>query len=277
MDTLQALILGIIQGLTEFLPVSSSGHIELGKAVLGSDLGENDLLFTVLVHGATVLSTIVVFRKDILTILKDLFKFQWNESTQFAAKIIISMIPVLVVGVLFKDKIEAFFKTDDAASENAMIIFVGCMLLVTGTLLALTKLVEKRAKEGTEVSFVNALLIGLAQVIAILPGISRSGTTIATGLLLGVDKSKIARFSFLMILIPILGATLLDVKDLIEDSSSMATAEFTPLIVGFFAAFFAGLLACTWMINLVKKGKLIYFAFYCFAVGIFAISVGMFA
>lgn len=281
MEVLKAIILGIIQGLTEFLPVSSSGHIELGKAILNYDLGSNNLLFTVIVHCATVLSTIVVFRKDILQILKGLFAFNWNEETQFAAKIILSMIPVGIVGVLFESKVEAFF------DQN--ILLVGCMLLFTGFLLYLTSFVEKRnvkkvqvannsndlEGQGKKVGFKDAIIIGLMQAIAVMPGISRSGSTIATGLLLGVDKSRIARFSFLMVLPPILGATLLKVKDLVE--APPPNFDAVPLIAGFIAAFVAGLFACLWMIELVKKGKLVYFAIYCFIVGTIAILFGLFS
>ncbi len=245
MELLKALILGIIQGLTEFLPVSSSGHIELGKVLLNYDPGDSEfeLLFTVLLHFATVLSTIIVFRKDIIEILGGLFKFQWNEETQFAAKILLSMVPVGLVYVLFKDYVESFF--------NGKIMMVGCMLIVTGLLLYLTKYAEKLRDKGHKVRFSDSIIIGIAQAIAVLPGISRSGSTISTGLLLGVDKSKIARFSFLMVLPPIIGATLLEVKDLIE--SPPASFDVMPLLVGFLAAFISGLIACTWMISLIKR------------------------
>ena len=266
METLKAVILGIIQGLTEFLPVSSSGHIELGKAFLNFDMGENDLLFTVIVHCATVFSTIVVFRKDILNLLKGLFAFQWNEETQFAAKILLSMIPVGVVGLLFEEQVSAFF--------DERLVLVGLMLWVTAFLLFLTRYAEKKAEEnkGNKVSFSNAILIGLAQAIAVMPGISRSGSTISVGLLLGVDKALIARFSFLMVLPPILGITLLKVKDLAE--APPVDFSVMPMLAGFIAAFISGLLACTWMINLVKKGKLSYFAYYCLIVGAIAMIVG---
>jgi len=267
MELLKALILGIVQGLTEFLPVSSSGHIELGKVLLNYDPGDNEyeLLFTVILHFATVLSTMVVFRKDILELLRGLFRFAWNEETKFAAKILLSMIPVGIVGLLLEEHIEGLF--------DRKIILVGCMLLLTGVLLYLTKYAEGLRTKGRAVSFKDAIVIGLAQAIAVLPGISRSGSTIATGLLLGVDKSKIARFSFLMVLPPIIGATLLKVKDLAE--APPANFDVMPLLVGFAAAFISGLFACTWMINLVKRGKLIYFAVYCFIVGIIAIVSGI--
>jgi len=267
MELLKAFILGILQGLTEFLPVSSSGHIELGKVLLNYDPGDNEyeLLFTVILHFATVLSTIVIFRKDILELLRGFFRFAWNEETKFAAKILLSMIPVGIVGILFEEHVEALF--------DRKIVLVGCMLLITGTLLYLTKYAEGLRSKGHSVGFKDAIIIGLAQAVAVLPGISRSGSTIATGLLLGVDKSKIARFSFLMVLPPIIGATLLKVKDLVE--APPANFEVMPLLVGFLAAFISGLFACTWMINLVKKGKLIYFAIYCFIVGTIAIVAGM--
>ena len=267
MDILKALILGIVQGLAEFLPISSSGHIELGKAVLDLQFDEEEnLLFTVVVHLATVLSTIVVFRKDILEVLKGLFQFKWNEETQFSAKILLSMLPVAIVGVFFKDNVEALF--------NGNIAFVGFMLWVTAFLLFLTYFVSKRAESEKKVGFVDAILIGLAQAVAVLPGISRSGSTIATGLLLGVDKTKIARFSFLMVLLPIIGIAILDLKDYVESGASSGSDSMM-LIVGFIGAFLAGWAACTWMINIVKKGKLTYFALYCFIVGAIAIIWGL--
>lgn len=261
MSIVEAVILGIIQGLTEFLPVSSSGHIELGTVIFGIQSEEN-LLFSIMVHLATALSTIVVFRKDILLIIKDLFKFEWNESVEFVIKIIISMVPVFIVGVFFEDEITAFF--------GGNVILVGSMLLITGTLLAFTYF-QKETTE--EISYWKSLVIGLAQAIAIIPGISRSGATIATALLLKVDKARAARFSFLMVLVPILGAAVLKLKDFFELSAAGAelSISFTALIAGFVAAFGFGYLACNWMIGLVKRGKLIYFAYYCFAAGLFAI------
>lgn len=253
MSVIEALILGIIQGLTEFLPVSSSGHLELGTYLLGIKT-ENNLLFAILVHGATALSTVVVFRHTIWGLIKGLLKFKWNEETQFVVKIIISMIPVGVVGIMFEKEIESFF--------SGNIILVATMLGVTGFLLLLTHYVNK---EGSKVSFAKAFIIGISQSIAIMPGISRSGATISTALLLGVEKEKAARFSFLMVLPPILGATLLKTLDFIK-SPDPSGLDSIPMIVGFLAAFISGLVACTWMINLVKKGKLIYFAMYCLAI-----------
>jgi len=255
MNWLEALILGIIQGLTEFLPVSSSGHLELGKAILGVN-AEKSLIFTVVVHGATVLSTIVIFYKDIYQLLKGLLAFRWNEETIYITKIAISMIPVLILGLFFKEEIEGFF--------TGNVMFVGFMLLITSTLLLSTYIIKRN--EG-KISFFDSFVIGVAQALAVLPGISRSGATISTGLLLGNKKANIARFSFLMVLIPIIGA---NVKD-ISDGAGGNGIGFIPLIVGFLAAFISGLLACKWMIGIVKKGKLIYFAIYTFIIGSIAI------
>ncbi len=263
MTLIEALILGIIQGLTEFLPVSSSGHLEIGSYILGIQSKDN-LLFSIVVHGATALSTIIVFRKDIRDIILDVFKFEWNESTQFTVKIIISIIPVGIVGVLFEDQIEAFF--------GGRILLVGSMLLFTGLLLSFTFF--KKSNTG-DITYLKALLIGLAQAVAIMPGISRSGTTIAVALLLGVDKVKATRFSFLMVLVPIIGAMLLKIKDLYESPALASDISTTTLLTGFVAAFAAGLIACQWMIKIVKKGKLIYFAIYCFVIGAIAVGAGL--
>jgi len=257
MNWLEALILGIIQGLTEFLPVSSSGHLELGKHILGVEYTEN-LTFTVIVHGATVLSTIIVFWKTIVELFKELFKFKWNESTRYIAKIALSMVPVLIVGLFFKDEVEGLF--------TGNILFVGIMLLVTAGLLAFTYYAKEREKD---ISFKDSFIIGIAQALAVIPGISRSGATIATGLYLGNKKEFIAKFSFLMVLVPIIGANVKDLLDL--DLSVQNSISITPLIIGFIAAFVTGLLACTWMIKIVKRGKLIYFAAYCLIVGSIAI------
>jgi len=257
MGWLQALILGIIQGLTEFLPVSSSGHLELGKALLGIEAIES-LNFTIVVHGATVLSTLVVFRKDIIDILSGFMKFHWNEETKYIAKILLSMIPVAIVGVFLKDYLKSFF-------GEGNIVFVGFMLLITAALLGFTELSRSRHRE---IGFSDAFIIGVAQAIAVLPGISRSGSTIATGLLLGNKKESVTRFSFLMVLIPIIGENLLDA---FKGDMVNASVGALPLIVGFVAAFASGLFACSWMIRIVKKGRLIYFALYCAIVGIVAI------
>lgn len=261
MDLIDAIILGIIQGLTEFLPVSSSGHLELGSALLGT-AGEENLLFTVIVHAATALSTIIVFRNDILQIIKDVFRFEWNESTRFVVFIIISMIPIIIVGLGFKDEVESLF--------GGNIRLVGINLMVTGLLLSFTFFYKPQ--EGPLNGW-KAFVIGIAQSIAVLPGISRSGSTIATALLLGVNRETAARFSFLMVLVPILGVSLLDFKDYLETPALAGGISGSALIAGFVAAFVSGLLACTWMIRLVKRGKLIYFALYCIIVGIIAIAL----
>jgi len=263
MDWLEALILGLVQGLTEFLPVSSSGHLELGKAILNVEAQE-DITFTVVVHGATVLSTLVVFFKEVWILLKGSLQFKWNEETQYVAKIAVSMIPVLFVGVFLDDYVESFF--------GGKIQFVGIMLICTSILLSLTWFLRKRLTEG-EIGFKSAFIMGLAQAFAVMPGISRSGATIATGILLGRKKKDVAQFSFLMVLVPIIGANL---KSVLEYDSSAASAGVgsIPLLVGFLAAFISGWIACSWMVNLVKKGKLIWFAVYCLIVGIIAISSG---
>ena len=260
MNWIEAVILGIIQGFTEFLPVSSSGHLEIGAVLLGVESSDN-LLFAVVVHAATALSTIVVFRKDIGSILSGLPAFQWNESWQFAVKILISMIPVGIVGVFFEDQVTGFF--------TGNLLLVGSMLLVTSALLFFTWF--KKDSSG-EITFGKAFIVGLAQTVAIFPGISRSGSTIATALLLGVDKNKATRFSFLMVLIPILGAGALKMKDYLGQPASDASISGITIFLGFLAAFLAGYIACRWMIDIVRRGKLIYFAWYCLAVGLLAIS-----
>ncbi len=258
MEILDAVILGIIQGLTEFLPVSSSGHLELGKAILGDNsVPKESLLFTVVLHFATALSTMVIFRKDILQIIKGILKFEWNEDLQFISKIALSMLPAVVVGVFFEEELEQLF--------GGNILLVGCMLLVTALLLFLAD----RAKDTQKkVTFSNAFIIGISQAIAMLPGISRSGATISTSVLLGNDKTKAARFSFLMVVPLIFGKI---AKDIIGGELAYDSSSFVSLSAGFIAAFIAGLFACTWMISLVKKSKLSYFAIYCVVVGLVAI------
>jgi undecaprenyl-diphosphatase len=258
MSWLEALILGIIQGLTEFLPVSSSGHLELGKALLNVELEEN-ITFTVVVHGATVLSTIVVFWQEIAKLLRESVSFKLNDSSSYVLKILLSAVPVVLVGLFFEEFIESFF--------SGRIAFVGIMLLFTATLLAFTYYAKPREKK---ITYKDSLIIGIAQTLAVLPGISRSGSTIATGLLLGNKKDGVAQFSFLMVLLPIIGANLLKVLK----GEIGSGAEIMPLIVGFVAAFVSGLLACKWMIRIVKQGKLIYFAIYCAIVGIITITLG---
>jgi undecaprenyl-diphosphatase len=258
MSILEAIILGIVQGLTEFLPVSSSGHLELAKVILGDQsVPKESMLFTVVLHAATALSTIVVFRKDIAQIFKGLLAFKNNEEFRFSLKIIISMIPAAVIGVLFDDVIETLFEKQ--------ILLVGAMLGITGLLLFLAD----RAKQTEKtVSYTSALIIGISQAIAILPGISRSGATISTSVLLGVDKDRAARFPFLMVVPLILGKM---AKDILDGALSAEAASVAPLSAGFVAAFLTGLVACTWMIALVRKSQLKYFAYYCFAVGFFTI------
>ncbi len=258
MGIVEALILGFVQGLTEFLPVSSSGHLEIAKELLGISEQEQNLLMTVVLHAATALSTIVIFRKDITQIFAGLFQFKWNEEAKFSVKIIISMIPGAIVGLFFEEEIEALF--------GGQILLVGSMLLLTGLLLFLA---DKAKKTDKKVSMFNAVLIGISQAIAILPGISRSGATISTSVLLGVDREKAARFSFLMVVPLILGKM---AKDVLSGHLSAQTSNILPLVFGFIAAFITGLVACKWMIRLVKKSQLKYFAYYCFAVGIISIA-----
>ncbi len=257
MNWFEALILGIVQGLTEFLPVSSSGHLEIGKVMLGVD-AERSLIFTVVVHGATVLSTIVVFWKDVFGLFKGLFRFEMNDETIYILKIAVSMIPVLILGFTFAEEIEMLF--------TGNMFIVGSMLIVTAALLTFSNYASQRDKE---ISYLDSFVIGIAQAFAVIPGISRSGATISTGLLLKNKKDGIARFSFLMVLVPIIGANLKDLMD--GKLSGESNISVLALVVGFLAAFFSGLLACKWMIGIVKKGKLIYFAMYCLAVGSIAL------
>jgi undecaprenyl-diphosphatase len=257
MSIIEAFILGLIQGITEFLPVSSSGHLKIGEAILGTPV-EDNLMFSVAVHGATVLSTIVVFRKDILELLTGLFQFKWNEESKFSLKIVISMIPVAIVGLFFKDQVENLF-------ESINLVFIGAMLMVTATLLFFAW----RNKGGNkEVGFVQSFIIGVSQAIAVLPGISRSGATICTALLLKIDRAKAARFSFLMVIVPILGENILD---LLKGNLMESSIPVMSLLTGAFAAFIAGLLACKFMIKVVTQGRLQYFAIYCAVVGVLAI------
>lgn len=265
MDWFQALILGIVQGLTEYLPVSSSGHLTIGSALFGID-GESNLTFNIAVHVATVLSTCFILWKEIVWIFKDLFQFKWNEGTRYTVNIIISMIPIAIVGLFLKDKVEAIFDTSNAEALFGNPLFiVGCCLMLTAWLLTFSYVAKPRQKEN--ISPLHAFIIGIAQSLAVLPGLSRSGSTIATGLMLGNNKERLAQFSFLMVIPPILGEALLDFKDLVGGSAAAEGATTAigtfPLIVGFLAAFIVGCLACKWMINIVKKGKLIWFAIYC--------------
>lgn len=263
-EIIEAAILGVVQGLTEFLPVSSSGHIEIARALFGGTaIGKASVLMTVVLHFATAISTVVVFRKEVAEILKGLFQFKYNEHSEFTLKIILSMIPAALVGILFDKQIESLFTSN--------MLLVGCMLLVTGVLL----LLADRAKQTDKsVGFFSALIVGISQAIAILPGISRSGATISTCVLLGIDRSKAARFSFLMVVPLIFGKM---AKDMLDGDLWTAGTDPVPLIVGFVVAFFTGLLACTWMISLVKAANLKWFSWYCFAVGAIAIAAGVYA
>jgi len=258
---LVAIILGIIQGLTEFLPVSSSGHLEISAFIIeffgGKDLPESNLLMTVVLHAATALSTLFIFRKEVLQILKGFFQFKWNEEFQFSIKIIISMTPAAVIGLLFEEQIDRLF--------GGQILLVGSMLILTSFLLYIA---DKAKNTIKNVGYWHSILIGVAQAIAILPGISRSGATISTSVLLGIDREKAARFSFLMVVPLIFGKM---AKDILSGDISSHSTNLTPLIVGFVAAFITGLIACKWMISLVKKSQLKYFSYYCFLVGIMAI------
>ncbi|NDV47585.1 undecaprenyl-diphosphate phosphatase [Paludibacter sp. 221] len=263
MNWLEALLLGILQGLTEFLPVSSSGHLTIAQELLNlNTTAADNLQFIVVVHAATVLSTIVILWKEISFLFKGTFCTKvWNDEKSYVLKIIISMIPVFIVGVFFKDQVEALF--------GQGILLVGCCLLVTALLLTFAYYAKPRQKEN--ISYRDAFIIGLSQAVAVLPGLSRSGTTIATGLLLGNKKEKVAQFSFLMVLVPILGETLLDVIKMIKEPVVTMGVGVFPLVIGFLGAFAAGCFACKFMINLVKRGKLIYFAIYCAIIGIISI------
>ncbi len=263
MSYIEALILGIIQGLTEFLPVSSSGHLEIAKVLFGdSTIPQESMTFTIVLHFATALSTMVVFRKEVFDIIKGLFQFQWNDETKFTLKIIISMIPAVIIGLMFEEQLEAFF--------NGNLLMVGFMLLITALLLLLA---DKAKNTDKNVSYKNSFIIGISQAIAMLPGISRSGATISTSVLLGVDREKAARFSFLMVVPLIFGKV---AKDLMGGEIDFQSENIGSMGLGFVAAFISGLIACSWMISLVKKSKLHYFAIYCFIVGIIAISYSYF-
>jgi undecaprenyl-diphosphatase len=256
MNWYEAIILGIVQGLTEFLPVSSSGHLELGKFLFGID-AESNFYFTLAVHGATVLSTLAVFRKDILNLISGLFRFKMNEETTYILKILVSMVPVGIAGFFMKDIVENFF------TGNMTVL--GIQFLITALLLVMPYFVK--SKERT-ISYTDAFVIGIAQAFAVLPAISRSGATIATGLMLGNRKEEIARFSFLMVLIPIIGANFVEAvsSEVVSD-----TTGFRVIALGFIAAFISGYYACTWMISLVKNSRMIWFAVYCIVIGLISI------
>ncbi len=259
MNWYEAIILGLIQGLTEFLPVSSSGHLEIVKSIFGID-PEASFYFTVVVHGATVLSTIVVFWKDIIKLITGSLKFKMNEDSAYSLKIIISMVPVMFAGLLLKGPIESLF--------NGNMIFIGLMLLVTSILLAVAHFTKK---QNRSIGYKDAFIIGVAQAIAVIPGISRSGSTIATGLIIGDKKEEIARFSFLMVLVPVLGANFLEI---VTGSVDISGSGIGILLIGFITSFVSGYIACKWMISLVKRSKLIWFSVYCTIVGLLAIILG---
>src|SRR5690554_269599 len=266
MTILEAIVLGIIQGLTEYLPVSSSGHLAISSNLFGIEAQDN-LMFTVMVHVATVFITLVILWKEVSWVIKGLFKFELNDETKYTFNILISMIPIAIVGLFFKDHVESIFSSG--------IIVVGVMLLVTAFLLSLTKYINPRQKN--KIGKRDAFIIGLSQAVAVIPGLSRSGTTIATGLLLGNNKSALAQFSFLMVIPPILGEALLDLIKLTQGVEVTGTISPVALIAGFIAAFIAGCVACKWMINIVRKGNLIYFAIYCGIIGLATILFSILA
>jgi undecaprenyl-diphosphatase len=261
MNWLEALILGLVQGLTEFLPVSSSGHLEIGKAILHIQARDN-LTFSIVVHGATVLSILVVFYRDLRDLLAGALRLEYNESSSYLVKIILSMIPVGVVGVFFKEQVESFF--------TGNLVLVGSMLLVTAALLIITNFVPSGQRK---IGYFDSLVIGIAQAIAVLPGISRSGATISTAIYLGNKRDEAARFSFLMVILPIIAANMLDLMGM--ESGGAGSVGWVPLAVGFAAAFVSGLIACRWMLSIVRKGKLLYFGIYCLVIGIIAIAGGL--
>lgn len=252
MNWYEALIFGLVQGLTEFLPVSSDGHLEIVKYFFGGI--EESFLFSVVVHGATVMSILVVFWKDIFKLLRGVFRFTMNEETVYSLKLLVSMIPVAVVGFTIRDKVETLFVAD--------MDITGSFLLVTALFLVIGHFVRKR---NNPITYGGAFIMGIAQALAVLPGLSRSGSTISTGLMLGNSKNDLARFSFLMVIVPIIGANLVQV---INTDSSAVDVVILPLIIAFIAAFVSGYIACRWMINIVRKGKLIWFALYCLLVGL---------
>jgi undecaprenyl-diphosphatase len=272
MDWLDSLFLGVVQGLAEYLPISSSGHLEICRDLLHMDLnGAQALQFDVTLHVATVLSTLVVLWKEFVPLCRSFFGFKRDENTMYVWKLLLSCIPVLFVGLLLKDKVEALF--------GGSLVVVGVCLLVTAALLTFAYYFRRAdrptgsvgANSGRDITFVDAFVIGIAQAVAVLPGLSRSGSTIATGLLLGNKRAKLAQFSFFMVVIPILGEALLDIMKMLSghaDAVEGASIGIVPLIVGFVSAFIVGCLACRWMINLVKKGKLVWFAVYCAVVGL---------
>jgi undecaprenyl-diphosphatase len=270
MSIIEAIILGIVQGLTEFLPVSSSGHLEIGKALLNVQM-EEDLGFTVIVHLATVLSTITVFFKEIKNISTGMFKFKWNSEMKYGLKILIAALPVLVVGLFFQDEIESLFTHNKdvlgGSGKRYNLLLVGSALLFTAALLGITSFMKTGQKK--RIPYLDAFIMGIAQALAVIPGLSRSGSTIAAGLLMKNNREEVAQFSFLMVLIPIIGASGLMILDWIEAGTT--STGILQLAAGFVAAYVSGFIACKWMINIVKKGKLIWFAIYCAVIGVISI------
>lgn len=274
MDTIQALWMGVIQGLTEYLPVSSSGHLVIGREILGIDLqGADQLQFSVALHVATVLSTIVVLWREFKPLCASFFTFKSDDNSRYVWKILFSCLPVMVVGLFFKDAIEEFF------GEGLLV--VGICLLITAALLGFAyftttrpELMSKHSgralKRGRNITFADAFIIGIAQAIAVLPGLSRSGSTIATGIIIGDNREKVARFSFFMVIIPILGEALLDIKEMITEGVNESIG-IIPLVTGFLASFIVGCFACKWMLSIVRKGRMVWFAIYCLAVGLVCI------
>ncbi len=257
METIQAIILGIVQGITEFLPVSSSGHLQIAKELLGVEIQQN-LSFDVLLHAGTVLSTLVVLRREVWRLLGGLFTRRFNEEKAYVLKLLLSMLPIGIVGLFAMNALNALL------GSPAILAVVGAMLLLTALLLAFSY--YARPRQQARISYRDALLIGVAQAAAAMPGLSRSGATIATGLLLGNDKAAVARFSFLMVLAPIIGQTLLEILD--AGGLPAAGIGAAPLIAGFLASFLTGCAACRFMLEVVKRGKLIWFALYCAVAGL---------
>ena len=260
MSWIEGIILGIIQGLTEFLPVSSSGHLAIIGTLFGLE-GKDNMTFAILVHLATILSTIVVLRKEITGLFKGLFSFKWNDETKMVSKLLLSMIPVAIVGLFFKDIVEGFFGNG---------LFPVSLMLIATSIILLVSMFAVHVRKN-DISFRDAFFIGLAQACAVLPGLSRSASTIVTGLLLGNQREKVAKFSFLMVILPVLGEALLDIAKVFKsgDITVFSSLPAGMMIGGFLAAFISGALACKWMIELVKKGKLLYFMLYCFLLGLF--------
>ena len=272
MDWWQAIILGLVQGLTEFLPVSSSGHLMIFKEIVGAD-AEGFLDFTVTVHLATVIATLVVFWNAIWALLKGFFKFKYNDETDYVCKILVSLIPVALVGFLLKDQVDALFSGE--------LWQVGVGLCITAALLLFSDNAGKRFKVPVAkdtrngISYWQAFVVGIAQAFAVVPGVSRSGSTIATGLLTGVKRENMAQFSFLMVLIPIVGEQLLDLLKAATGEASFGSGVGSlPLALGFVAAFLSGLFACKVMIAVVKKAKLTWFALYCLLVAVLIFVLG---